>query len=75
LGPGLGRDVRAGPHGLVELLGDEIDRFVGDLPGLTSVTVHVQNIDRDRGYSTTAERNKRRSAMAAQEKKRDEETR
>src|SRR3974390_2570490 len=48
-----------------ELLGDEIDRFVGDLPGLTSVTVHVQDIDRDRGYSTTAERNKRRNAMAA----------
>jgi hypothetical protein len=42
------------------LLGDEIDRLVGDLPGLTSVTVHVQDIDRDRGYSTTAERKKRR---------------
>jgi hypothetical protein len=41
------------------LLGDEVDRFVGDLPGLTSVTVHVQDIDRDRGYSTTAERRKR----------------
>lgn len=42
------------------VLGDEIDRFVGELPGLTSVTVHVQDIDRDRGYSTTAERKKRR---------------
>ncbi len=39
-------------------LGDEIDKFVGDLPGLNSVTVHVQDIDRDRGYSTTAERKK-----------------
>ncbi len=42
------------------VLGDEIDRFVGDLPGLASVTVHVQDIDRDRGYSTSAERKKRR---------------
>ena len=42
------------------VLGDEVDRFVGDLPGLASVTVHVQDIDRDRGYSTTAERKKRR---------------
>ncbi len=43
-----------------KILGDEIDRFVGELPGLTSVTVHVQDIDRDRGYSTTAERRKQR---------------
>jgi hypothetical protein len=43
-----------------QLLGDEVDKFVGDLPGLASVTVHVQDIDRDRGYSTTAERKKRR---------------
>jgi hypothetical protein len=42
------------------VLGEEVDRFVGDLPGLASVTVHVQDIDRDRGYSTTAERKKRR---------------
>jgi len=41
-------------------LGDEVDQFVGDLPGLASVTVHVQDIDRDRGYSTTAERRKAR---------------
>lgn len=46
------------------LLGDEIDKFVGDLPGLASVTVHVQDIDRDRGYSTTAERKKLRSKAA-----------
>ncbi len=44
------------------ILGDEIDTFVGDLPGLTSVTVHVQDIDRDRGYSTTAERRKLRKS-------------
>ncbi|HLK51667.1 MAG TPA: hypothetical protein VKT49_26180 [Bryobacteraceae bacterium] len=43
-----------------QLLGEEIDQFVGELPGLTSVTVHVQDIDRDRGYSTTAERKKAR---------------
>lgn len=41
------------------VLGDEVDKFVGDLPGLASVTVHVQDIDRDRGYSTTAERRKK----------------
>ena len=41
-------------------LGDEVDQFVGDLPALASVTVHVQDIDRDRGYSTTAERRKAR---------------
>jgi hypothetical protein len=43
-----------------KVLGDEVDQFVGDLPGLASVTVHVQDIDRDRGYSTTAERKKAR---------------
>lgn len=41
-------------------LGDEIDAFVGDLKGLASVTAHVQDIDRDRGYSTTQVRKKRR---------------
>jgi hypothetical protein len=45
-----------------QILGHEIDKFVGDLPGLASVTVHVQDIDRDRGYSTTAERRKQRQA-------------
>ena len=43
-----------------QTLGDEADKFVGDLPGLGSLTVHVQDIDRDRGYSTTAERRKKR---------------
>ena len=42
------------------ILGEQVDKFVGDLPGLVSVTVHVQDIDRDRGYSTTAERKKKR---------------
>ena|ERR1051325_8848386 len=56
--PGRTADVRVRA---AKLLGDEIDKFVGDLPGLASVTVHVQDIDRDRGYSTTAERKKARS--------------
>ena len=46
-----------------QLLGDEIDKFVGSLPELSSVTVHVQDIDRDRGYSTTAERKKARDGQ------------
>jgi len=44
-------------------LGDAIDRFTADLrglPDLASVTVHIQDIDRDRGYSTMAERRKNR---------------
>ena len=41
-------------------LGNAIDRFVGDLPVLGSVTVHVMDIDRERGYSTTAERRTQR---------------
>jgi hypothetical protein len=43
-----------------EVLGNEIDKFVGELANLESVTVHVKDIDRDRGYSTTAERRKKR---------------
>ena len=43
-----------------QTLGEEADKFVGALPGLASLTVHVQDIDRDRGYSTTAERKKKR---------------
>lgn len=46
-----------------QTLGDAADRFVGDLPGLASLTVHVQDIDRDRGYSTTAERKKRHEGI------------
>ncbi len=43
-------------------LGNAIDAFVGDLEGLASVTVHVQDIDRDRGYTTTAERRRLRES-------------
>jgi len=48
-----------------QVLGDEIDKFLEGfpkLPAVASVTVHVQDIDRDRGYSTTAERKKKREA-------------
>jgi hypothetical protein len=49
-----------------QTLGDEVDQFTGALPALTgllaSVTAHVLDIDRDRGYSTTAERKKKRDA-------------
>jgi 5-carboxymethyl-2-hydroxymuconate isomerase len=44
---------------VAQTLGDEVDSFVGGLNGLASVTVHVKDIDRERGYSTTAERRKR----------------
>jgi len=43
-----------------EALGSVVDEFTSGLPGLASVTVHVQDIDRSRGYSTTAERRKKR---------------
>jgi hypothetical protein len=55
--PGRTADVR---KQIAEHLGHEVDALAGDLPGLASVTVHVQDIDRDRGYSTTAERKKKR---------------
>ena len=55
--PGRTAEVR---RRAAEILGDEIDKFVGNLPSLDSVTVHVQDIDRDRGYSTKAERKKKR---------------
>jgi hypothetical protein len=48
-----------------QILGDEVDKFTAALPGLkglASVTAHVMDIDRDRGYSTTAERQKKRDA-------------
>jgi hypothetical protein len=56
--PGRTAEVRLNAS---QVLGDEVDRFVGDLAGLGSVTVHVQDINRDRGYSTTAERKKKRA--------------
>lgn len=49
---------------VAETIGDEVDAAVFGLRGLASVTVHVQDIDRDRGYSTTAERKKKREAAA-----------
>ncbi|MGA2714761.1 MAG: hypothetical protein ABSG41_16800 [Bryobacteraceae bacterium] len=49
-----------------QVLGDEVDKFMSELPALAgllaSVTTHVLDIDRDRGYSTTAERRKKRDA-------------
>jgi hypothetical protein len=50
---------------VAQVLGDEIDKFIGDLPGVASVTTWVQDIHRDRGYTTTAERKKRRERLAA----------
>ena len=55
--PGRTAEVR---RRVAQTLGDEVDNFVSGLPGLASVTVHVKDIDRDRGYSTTAERRKKR---------------
>ena len=42
------------------VLGNVIDDFTAGLPDLASATVHITDIDRSRGYSTTAERQKRR---------------
>ena len=50
---------------VAETLGNEIDAFTAAVPGLASVTMHVKDIDRDRGYSTTAERRKKREQAAA----------
>ena len=58
--PGRTAEVR---RRAAQIIGDAVDKFVGNLPGLTSVTVHVQDIDRDRGYSTTADRQKTRESM------------
>ena len=44
------------------VLGDAIDEFTKGLPGLGSVTVWIQDIDRDRGYTTTFVRKRRRGA-------------
>lgn len=44
-----------------EALGNAVDEFTAGLPGLASVTVHVQDIDRSRGYSTRAERQKKQA--------------
>jgi 5-carboxymethyl-2-hydroxymuconate isomerase len=45
---------------VAQTLGDEVDSFISGLAGIASVTVHVMDIDRDRGYSTTGERKKKR---------------
>jgi hypothetical protein len=47
-----------------QALGEEIDAFMARTPevlaGIGSITVWVQDIDRDRGYSTLQERRKKR---------------
>ena len=58
--PGRTAEVRSRA---AQILGDAVDGFTAGLPGLASVTVHVQDIDRDRGYSTTAERRKRKPGL------------
>ena len=45
-----------------QILGDEIDKFVVNIPEIGSITVWVQDIDRDRGYSTMQERAKKRQS-------------
>ena len=50
-----------------ETLGNEIDTFMAAIPNsaslnIGSITVWVQDINRDRGYTTTAERKKKREA-------------
>ncbi len=59
--PGRTAEVRSGA---AVKLGNEIDAFIANFPtvapGVASVTVWVQDIDRDRGYTTTAERKKAR---------------
>lgn len=56
--PGRTAEVR---RRVAQTLGDEVDKFISGVEGLASVTVHVKDIDRDRGYSTTAERRKKTS--------------
>ena len=48
-----------------EVLGNVMDEFTTGLPGLASVTVRVEDIDRSRGYTTTAERKKKRESDPA----------
>ena len=47
------------------LLGEEIDRFTTHLRDLGSVTVELRDIDRGRGYSTTAERREKAERLRA----------
>jgi hypothetical protein len=46
------------------ILGHAIDAFVGDRDDLGSVTVHILDIDRGRGYSTSPERQRERGSGA-----------
>ncbi|MEP6960983.1 MAG: hypothetical protein ABI995_02835 [Acidobacteriota bacterium] len=50
-----------------QILGEEIDGFLAKFPVLLatigSITVWVQDIDRDRGYSTLQERRKKRESQ------------
>jgi hypothetical protein len=49
-----------------EVIGNAVDEYIGErIPELASVTVHVQDIDRDRGYTTTAERKKKRDSKSS----------
>lgn len=61
--PGRTPEVRSGA---ATLLGNAVDAFIAKLPAIeacvASVTVWVQDIDRTRGYTTTAERKKAREA-------------
>lgn len=59
--PGRTAEVR---RNAAQTLGNAIDEFVGDLADLASVTVHVLDINRERGYSTTAERKRKRDQTA-----------
>jgi hypothetical protein len=62
--PGRTAEVRSGA---AVKLGNEIDAFLGNYPAVASTvasaTVWVQDIDRDRGYTTTAERKKARETQ------------
>ena len=61
--PGRTAEVR---RRAAETLGNAIDAFVGEREDLASVTVQVLDINRDRGYTTTAERRKKRQEQAGQ---------
>lgn len=57
--PGRTAEVRV--HA-AKVLGNLLDELTAGLPNLASATVHVQDIDRARGYSTMAERKKKHGA-------------
>mgnify|MGYP003347457224 FL=1 len=63
--PGRTAEVRSGA---ANLLGNAVDAFIAQIPAVesvvASVTVWVQDIDRTRGYTTTAERKKAREQAA-----------